>query len=101
MPPPKAATRPTLSPAMERGRPPFPEGGHALDEVLAGPGAREGGGHVEVTDEVALEPVQHELVAGDGERREGGDLLGPGQRVVQPAHPMHESEPVGGLAVAG
>src|SRR5439155_12129828 len=99
IPPRKAATRPPFSPAMEGGRPPLSERGHALGQVGARPCPGERSGHVRVAAEVALEAIQHELVARDGERRQLRDLPRPTDGVVETAEPVHEPEPVGGLTV--
>src|SRR5205085_10203237 len=98
MPPPKAPITPgswtstasITSAAAELWRSPFPEGRHALGQVLARPRPVEGG--VEL---LLRRPVERQLVSGDRQRRQGGDLGGPSHGRVQVAEPLHQTEAMG------
>src|SRR5437588_5271486 len=93
MPPAKALIVPGswMSAATELRGPALPEGGHALGQVGARPGPGEGGVDVGVGDG----PVQRQLVAGDRDGRQAGDLTGPGQGVVEPPYALNQPDAVG------
>src|SRR5204862_6489529 len=87
LPPAIAQTR--GSTATELGRPPLPEGRHPLRQVVAGARPVEGG-----LELLARRAVQGQLVPGDRERRQRGDLAGPPEGRVEVAKSLHEPEPV-------
>src|SRR5690606_40619432 len=84
-----ACCRRTSDLAAAEGRgPPLAERRQALPQVVAGPGPLAGGGR-------AGQVLEHRLVRPQGQRRQGGDLVGPGQRVLRRAQPLDEAEAVG------
>src|SRR5690606_4127190 len=82
-----AVTPRRLTPAEDR-RALLGAGGGGLLHVLAPPAGREG------TRDLLIAPaVEHELVVGEGQRGEVGDLPGPGQGGVEVAAPVNQSVP--------
>src|SRR3954452_2000206 len=82
------------SATFEGGGTALAEGGQALAQVLARPRGGERGGDVGGVGQVGVEGVEHQLVAGDGERGPAGDLVGPLQRLVGRAEPLDQAEAV-------
>src|SRR5690606_19564877 len=78
---PAAAGELLTSAAAEGRAAPLPERRQPLLQVLAGPGPLAGGGRVGKV-------LEHRLVRSQRQRREGGDLLRPGQPVLRRAQPL-------------